>query len=100
MREARLDFFRGLAMFIIFIAHLPLNPWNDWIPARFGPSDATEMFVFCSGFASAIAFGGTFRRHGFAIGTLRIAASLLAGLLVASRPVPHRGRVGRAGHAG
>ena len=71
-REARLDFFRGIAMFIIFIAHVPLNPWNDFIPARFGPSDATEMFVFCSGFASAIAFGGSFRRHGFAIGTLRI----------------------------
>ena len=71
-REARVDFFRGIAMFIIFIAHLPLNPWNDYIPARFGPSDATEMFVFCSGFASAIAFGGSFRRHGFAIGTLRI----------------------------
>jgi hypothetical protein len=71
-REARLDFFRGIAMFIIFIAHLPLNPWNNYIPARFGPSDATEMFVFCSGFASAIAFGGTFRRHGFAIGSLRI----------------------------
>ncbi len=72
-REARLDFFRGIAMFIIFIAHLPLNPWNNWIPARFGPSDATEMFVFCSGFASAIAFGGSFRRHGFVIGSLRIA---------------------------
>ena len=72
MREARLDFFRGIAMFIIFIAHQPLNPWNDWIPARFGPSDATEMFVFCSGFASAIAFGGSFRRHGFAVGSLRI----------------------------
>jgi hypothetical protein len=71
-REARLDFFRGIAMFIIFIAHVPLNPWNNYIPARFGPSDATEMFVFCSGFASALAFGGSFRRHGFAIGTLRI----------------------------
>ena len=71
-RDERLDFFRGLAMFIIFIAHLPGNPWNDWSPARFGPSDATEIFVFCSGFASALAFGGTFRRHGFGIGTLRI----------------------------
>lgn len=71
-RDVRLDFFRGLAMFIIFIAHVPLNPWNDFIPARFGPSDATEMFVFCSGFASALAFGGSFLRHGFAIGSLRI----------------------------
>lgn len=72
MRDTRLDFFRGIAMFIIFIAHLPLNPWNDFIPARFGPSDATEMFVFCSGFASAIAFGGSFVRHGFLVGTVRI----------------------------
>lgn len=72
-RDTRLDFFRGLAMFIILVAHLPGNPWNDWIPARFGPSDATEMFVFCSGFTSALAFGTSFRRHGFAIGSLRIA---------------------------
>ena len=72
-REVRIDFFRGLAMFIIFIALVPGNPWNNSSPARFGPSDATEMFVFCSGFASAIAFGGSFRRHGFGIGTLRIA---------------------------
>ncbi len=72
-RDARLDLFRGLAMLIIFVAHVPSNPWNYAIPARFGPSDAAEMFVFCSGFASALAFGGTFRRHGFALGCLRIA---------------------------
>jgi hypothetical protein len=71
-RDPWLDVFRGLAMFIIFIAHLPGNPWNAYIPARFGPSDATEMFVFCSGFASAIAFGGTFNRDGFGVGTLRV----------------------------
>lgn len=72
-RDARLDLFRGLAMLIIFVAHVPENPWGLAIPARFGPSDAAEMFVFCSGFASALAFGGTFRRHGMALGCLRIA---------------------------
>lgn len=72
-REVRLDFFRGLAMFIIFIAHTPDNWWARFIPARFGPSDATEMFVFCSGFASAIAFGGVFVRGGFVLGLSRIA---------------------------
>jgi hypothetical protein len=71
-RDPRLDFFRGVAMLIIYVAHMPDNGWSDWIPARFGPSDATEMFVFCSGFAAAIAFGGTFRRAGFATGTARI----------------------------
>ena len=54
-RDLRLDFFRGIGMFIILIAHITDNPWTLWIPARFGFSDATEMFVFCSGMASAIA---------------------------------------------
>ncbi len=72
-RDPRLDFFRGVGMFIILIAHITNNPWTLWIPARFGFSDATEMFVFCSGMASAIAFGGVFARAGWAMGTLRIA---------------------------
>jgi hypothetical protein len=72
-RDVRLDFFRGLGMLIIFMAHAPGNPWNSWIPARFGFSDATELFVFCSGFASALAFGATFERRGFALGTAKTA---------------------------
>jgi hypothetical protein len=72
-RDPRLDFFRGLGMFIILIAHVTNNPWTLWIPARFGFSDATEMFVFCSGMASAIAFGAVFARAGWLLGTARIA---------------------------
>jgi hypothetical protein len=71
-RDPRLDFFRGFGMFIILIAHIPTNPWADWIPARFGFSDATEIFVFCSGVASAIAFGKLFDRAGWMLGTARI----------------------------
>lgn len=73
MRDPRLDFYRGIAMFIILIAHIPGNAWTGWIPARFGFSDATEIFVFCSGMASAIAFGGAFARRGWWIGTARVA---------------------------
>jgi hypothetical protein len=72
-RDPRLDFFRGVGMFIILIAHITGNPWTLWIPARFGFSDATEMFVFCSGMASAIAFGAVFARAGWLMGTVRIA---------------------------
>lgn len=72
-RDLRLDLFRGLAMFVIFIAHVPENPWNAWIPARFGWSSGAELFVFCSGLASAHAFGQVFVRHGFRTGSLRIA---------------------------
>ncbi len=72
-RDPRLDVFRGLAMCIILLAHMRWTVLADYIPARFGLSDAAEMFVFLSGCASAIAFGGTFRRSGFLIGSARIA---------------------------
>lgn len=71
-RDERLDLFRGLAMLIIFIAHVPSNSWNAWIPARFGFSSGAELFVFCSGFASALAFGSVFVRRGWLLGAARI----------------------------
>ena len=39
VRDPRLDFFRGSAMFIIFIAHCRGNFLWDYIPARFGLSE-------------------------------------------------------------
>lgn len=63
-RDPRLDVFRGIGMLIILLAHIPSDHWALWIPARFGFSDATEMFVFLSGMASAIAFGRLFDREG------------------------------------
>lgn len=71
-RDPRLDFFRGVAMFLILIAHTPGNLWVNWLPARMGFSDATEIFVFCSGMASAIAFGKIFEMQGMLMGTARI----------------------------
>ncbi len=72
-RDPRVDFFRGLCFLIIFIAHVPGNWLGRWIPAKFGWSDATEMFVFMSGYAAAIAFGGVFARRGFLLGVGRVA---------------------------
>ncbi|MEM7178780.1 MAG: OpgC domain-containing protein [Pseudomonadota bacterium] len=72
-RDLRLDFFRGLAMFIILLAHTPQSTWLLWIPARFGFSDATEIFVFCSGMASSLAFGAVFLTKSWFLGTARIA---------------------------
>lgn len=73
VRDPRLDFYRGIAMIIILFAHTPGNFFTSWIPARWGFSDATEIFVFCSGMASAIAFGRTFDRAGWVLGTARVA---------------------------
>lgn len=56
-RDHRLDLFRGLALLFIFVDHIPGNPLG-WITIRnYGFSDATEIFVFISGYAAARAYG-------------------------------------------
>jgi hypothetical protein len=63
-RDLRLDFFRGLALWFIFLDHLPDN-LLQWLTIRnFGFSDATEIFIFISGLSAALAYGGTLRRRG------------------------------------
>jgi hypothetical protein len=72
-RDPRLDVFRGVGMLIILLAHVPNDGWALWIPARFGFSDATEMFVFLSGMASALAFGRLFDKAGLGLLVARVA---------------------------
>lgn len=71
-RDLRLDLARGLTMLIIFVAHVPSNSWAEFIPARMGFSSGAEAFVLCSGLACGLAFGGAYRREGWAAGTRRI----------------------------
>ncbi len=71
-RELRLDFFRGLALIFIFLDHIPSNQLN-WLTIRnFGFSDATEIFIFISGYAAMVAYGGAMRRSGFVVACMRI----------------------------
>ncbi|MGA7609375.1 MAG: OpgC domain-containing protein, partial [Xanthobacteraceae bacterium] len=45
-RDLRLDLFRGIALWLIFLDHIPSNIVS-WITIRnYGFSDATEIFVF------------------------------------------------------
>lgn len=72
-RDARLDFFRGLALIYIFLDHIPSNV-VAWITVRnYGFCDATEIFVFIAGYSATLAYGSQMRRHGFLYGS----ASLL-----------------------
>lgn len=71
-RDLRLDFFRGLALLFIFLNHIPNNAVS-WISNRnYGFSDATEAFVFISGYSVFLAYGGTMKNRGFVIGLARI----------------------------
>ena len=53
-RELRLDLFRGLALWLIFIDHLPVNVLTWFTLRNYGFSDATEIFIFISGYTAAI----------------------------------------------
>src|SRR5262249_3704600 len=51
-RDLRLDLFRGVALWLIFLDHLPSNVVS-WITIRnYGFSDATEIFIFISGYTA------------------------------------------------
>ena len=48
-RDRRLDLFRGIANWAIFLNHIPNNAVN-WITTRnYGFSDGADLFVFISG---------------------------------------------------
>src|SRR6202158_1272078 len=71
-RDLRLDLFRGLALWLIFLDHIPSNIVS-WITIRnYGFSDATEIFVFISGYTAAFVYGSTMRERGFVVASARI----------------------------
>jgi hypothetical protein len=71
-RDLRLDLFRGLALWLIFLDHIPSNAVS-WITIRnYGFSDATEIFVFISGYTAAFVYGRAMRQNGFIVASARI----------------------------
>jgi hypothetical protein len=71
-RDLRLDLFRGIALWLIFLDHIPTNIVN-WATLRnYGFSDATEIFVFISGYTAAFVYGRAMRERGFVVATARV----------------------------
>lgn len=63
-RDFRLDFFRGLALFAIFIDHIPNNPVGYLTLRGFALADAAEVFIFISGYTAAMVYGRKLLRDG------------------------------------
>ena len=64
-RDLRLDACRGLALWFIFLDHIPNNALA-WLTIRnYGFSDTTEVFVFVSGYTCMLAYGGALREQGW-----------------------------------
>jgi hypothetical protein len=56
-RDLRLDFFRGLGLWMIFLDHIP-DDVVSWLTMRnYGFSDAAEFFVFISGYLAGYIYG-------------------------------------------
>ncbi len=71
-RDIRLDVFRGIALWLIYLDHIPFNIVN-WVTIRnYGFSDAADMFVFISGYTTAFVYGRTMRERGVVAASARI----------------------------
>ncbi len=71
-RDLRLDFFRGLALLCIFIDHIPGNRIADYTIRNIGFNDASELFIFISGYAAGLVYMASIRREGVMFSSLRI----------------------------
>src|ERR1700741_3561592 len=71
-RDLRLDLFRGIALCLIFLDHIPSNIVS-WVTIRnYGFSDAAEIFIFISGYTAAFVYGRAMEQRGFVVASARI----------------------------
>jgi hypothetical protein len=71
-RDLRLDLFRGVANWAIFLDHIPDNVVN-WITTRnYGFSDAADLFVFISGYTASFVYARMMMERGFVVGATRL----------------------------
>ena len=93
-RDLRLDFFRGISLFVILVDHMRGNSLVNWTPGQFGFSDAACVFIFISGYTAALAFGSLYTRTTWLSASARVAlrvwqlyvAQIAVVMIVASLP--------------
>src|SRR5438128_2132553 len=71
-RELQLDLFRGLALWLIFIDHLSPDLLTWFTIRNYGFSDATEIFIFVSGYTAALVYGRAMGESGVVVATARV----------------------------
>jgi hypothetical protein len=64
-RDLRIDACRGIALWWIFLDHIPDNIGGWLTPRNYGFSDAAEVFMFVSGVTCALAYGKAWRYEGW-----------------------------------
>ncbi|WP_441258894.1 OpgC family protein [Bradyrhizobium sp. 521_C7_N1_3] len=64
-RDLRIDVCRGIALWWIFLDHVPNNIGSWLTPRNYGFCDAAEIFMFISGVTCALAYGRAREREGW-----------------------------------
>src|SRR5438876_2635061 len=71
-RELRLDLFRGLALWLIYIDHVSPDLLTWFTIRNYGFSDAAEIFIFVSGYTAALVYGRAMGESGVVVATARV----------------------------
>src|ERR1700692_3322702 len=71
-RDLRLDLFRGVANWAIFLDHTPHNGVTCITTRNYGFSDAADLFVFISGYTASFVYARVMLDRGFIVGATRL----------------------------
>jgi hypothetical protein len=65
VRDLRVDFFRGLALWWIYTDHIPGDVLGEVSLRNFAMCDATEVFVLLAGYGAGLSYGIGLTRNGY-----------------------------------
>ena len=71
-RDLRLDLFRGLANWAMFLGHISSTVLAWFSFRNYGFSDGADLFVFISGYTSALVYTRKMLERGFVFGATRV----------------------------
>src|SRR4026208_718369 len=71
-RDLRLGVFRVCASWAMFLGHVPSSVLAWFSFRNYGFSDGADLFVFISGYTSALVYGRRVLDSGFVFGTTRL----------------------------
>lgn len=71
-RDLRLDLFRGLANWLIFLGHIPDSILAWFTTRNYGFSDGADLFVFISGYTATVVYARMMVERGFVIAATRL----------------------------
>jgi hypothetical protein len=71
-RDLRIDFFRGLALWWIFMDHIPSSPLRMFSLQELSFCDSAELFVLLAGLSAGLVYGRTLQQKGWPMTVMKV----------------------------